>query len=44
MSARTREGAKPFPEDTINRRVEDRLIALADARCRFGVGDSGAEG
>ena len=44
MSAGTREGAKTFPEDTIDRRVEDRLIALADARRRFGVGDSGAEG
>ncbi len=38
MPAGSREGADPFPEGSINRRVEDRLVALADARRRFGVG------
>ena len=44
IAAGTREGAAPFPEGTINRRVEDRLIALADARRQFGVGEGGAAG
>jgi lon-related putative ATP-dependent protease len=44
MPAGTREGTTPFPEGSINRRVEDRLIALADARRKFGVGDGSAAG
>ncbi len=44
MPAGSREGADPFPEGSINRRVEDRLVALADARRRFGVGEGSHTG
>jgi predicted ATP-dependent protease len=40
--AGAREDDGKFPKGSVNRRVEDRLIALAQQRRRFGAGD-GAE-
>lgn len=44
LPAGSREGADPFPPGSINRLIEDRLIALADARRRFGISDGSNSG
>jgi hypothetical protein len=36
MPAGDRTGASHFPDGTINRSVEERLLAFAEARRRFG--------
>ena len=36
-----RDSAGKFPADSINRRVEDRLVAFAEARRRYGAGRGG---
>ncbi|MGE0117514.1 MAG: Lon protease family protein [Dongiaceae bacterium] len=41
VPAGQRDGAGKFPDGSVNRRVEDRLIALADQRRRFGVASPG---
>jgi len=43
--AGTRDAGGRFPAGSINRLVEDRLIAFAEARRRFGSGkaESGSE-
>ncbi len=41
VTAGARDGDGRFPEGTVNRRVEDRLIALAEQRRRFGAGSGG---
>ena len=42
VAAGARDGDGRFPQGTLNQRVEDRLIALAEQRRRFGAA-SGAE-
>jgi predicted ATP-dependent protease len=44
IPAGSRAGTDPFPDGSINRLVEDRLIALADARRRFGIGEGSNTG
>lgn len=41
VTAGARDGDGRFPQGTVNRRVEDRLIALAEQRRRFGTAGSG---
>ncbi|MDA0367737.1 MAG: ATP-binding protein [Proteobacteria bacterium] len=41
VAAGDRDSAGDFPDASINRLVEDRLMALADARRRFGVSGEG---
>ena len=41
VPAGTRDGDGGFPQGTVNRRVEDRLIALAEQRRRFGAAGGG---
>jgi predicted ATP-dependent protease len=42
VPAGARDAAGKFPEGTVNRRVEDRLIALAEQRRRFGAPPTGS--
>jgi lon-related putative ATP-dependent protease len=42
VPAGVRDGSGKFPEGTVNRRVEDRLIALAEQRRRFGAASTGS--
>jgi lon-related putative ATP-dependent protease len=41
VTAGARDGDGSFPQGTLNRRVEDRLIALAEQRRRFGTAGGG---
>ena len=41
VKAGERGSGGQFPEGTVNRKVEDRLAELADARRRFGAAASG---
>jgi len=42
VAAGARDASGRFPEGTVNRRVEDRLIALAEQRRRFGAAAGGS--